>query len=96
MRRVLLLAALALLSFPAPASATWSIVAIDRNTGRMVISSATCAATAPNRLKLLQAVVVPGAARRCFRWRESVGAPVRWNSLAARRASSRVTNGDGV
>ena len=26
----------------------------------MVISSATCAATAPNQLKLLQAIVLPG------------------------------------
>lgn len=60
MRRfVLALAALALLS-PAPVSATWSIIAIDRATGRMVISSATCAATAPNQLKQLQAIVVPG------------------------------------
>lgn len=60
MRRfVLALAALALM-FPAPISATWSIIAIDRNTGRMVISSATCAATAPNQLKQLQAIVVPG------------------------------------
>ena len=41
--------------------ATWSIIAIDRNTGRIVIASATCAASStPERLKLLQAVVVPG------------------------------------
>ncbi len=60
MRRVLLAALLALLTLPASASATWSIVAIDRNTGRVVISSATCAATAPDQLKLLQAIVVPG------------------------------------
>jgi dipeptidyl aminopeptidase/acylaminoacyl peptidase/uncharacterized Ntn-hydrolase superfamily protein len=41
--------------------ATWSIVAVDRNTGRMVISSSTCAATAsPENLKQLQAVVIPG------------------------------------
>ncbi|MDG2282013.1 MAG: DUF1028 domain-containing protein [Longimicrobiales bacterium] len=59
MRRVLLFVFIAL-ACPAPASATWSIIAIDRNTGRIVISSATCAATAPNQLKLLQAVVVPG------------------------------------
>jgi len=45
---------------PAPASATWSIIAIDRNTGRVVISSATCAAQGPNQLKLLQAIVIPG------------------------------------
>jgi len=60
MKRVLLAAALALFTLPTAVSATWSIIAIDRNTGRMVIASATCAATAPNQLKLLQAVVVPG------------------------------------
>ena len=60
MRRVLLVAILALLTTPLAASATWSIIAIDLRTGRMVIASATCAATAPNQLKLLQAVVVPG------------------------------------
>jgi hypothetical protein len=60
MRRALFVVTLALLTLAAPASATWSIVAIDRNTGRIVISSATCAATAPNQLKLLQAIVVPG------------------------------------
>ena len=41
--------------------ATWSIVAVDKNTGRVVISSSTCAATAsPENLKQLQAVVIPG------------------------------------
>lgn len=60
MRRAFLVVTLALLALPASASATWSIVAIDRNTGRIVISSATCAATAPDQLKLLQAIVVPG------------------------------------
>jgi uncharacterized Ntn-hydrolase superfamily protein len=41
--------------------ATWSVVAVDRNTGRVVISSATCAATAsPDNLRQLQAVVIPG------------------------------------
>ncbi len=56
-----LLCALALvLLLPAPASATWSIIAMDRNTGRVVISSATCAAQGPNQLKLLQAIVLPG------------------------------------
>ncbi len=58
--RVLL--SLALLAFlvPSAASATWSIIAVDRETGRVVIASATCAATGPDQLKLLQAVVVPG------------------------------------
>jgi uncharacterized Ntn-hydrolase superfamily protein len=41
--------------------ATWSIIAVDRNTGRVVISSSTCAATAsPENLKQLQAVIIPG------------------------------------
>lgn len=60
MRRALLTLLLFTALAPTAVSATWSIVAIDRNTGRMVISSATCAATAPNQLKLLQAIVVPG------------------------------------
>ena len=46
--------------FPAQAWATWSIIAMDRNTGRVVISSATCAAQGPDQLKLLQAIVIPG------------------------------------
>jgi len=62
MRRALIALALSLVMMPAPVAATWSIIAIDRNTGRMVISSATCAATAPNQLKLLQAIVIPGVA----------------------------------
>jgi hypothetical protein len=61
MRRILLLLALALLT-PSSVSATWSIIAIDLRTGRMVISSATCAATGPHQLKRLQAIVVPGIA----------------------------------
>lgn len=61
-RRFLLtgLLTLAAMAPPAPASATWSIVAMDRNTGRVVISSATCAAQGPDQLKLLQAIVIPG------------------------------------
>lgn len=62
MRRYLLTLAVFLAFAPAPVAATWSIIAIDRTTGRVVISSATCAATAPNQLKLLQAIVVPGVA----------------------------------
>jgi hypothetical protein len=58
----LLWALAALLLIPAPAWATWSIIAIDTNTGRMVIASATCAATGPNQLMRLQAIVVPGVA----------------------------------
>lgn len=59
MRQLLLTLAMTAL-LPATAAATWSIIAIDLNTGRIVISSATCAATGPHQLKLLQAVVVPG------------------------------------
>jgi len=59
MKRFLLAAILALLA-PAQAWATWSIIAVDRNTGRVVIASATCAANAPDQLKLLQAIVIPG------------------------------------
>ena len=59
MRRLVLTLAFLLL-IPSTALATWSIIAIDLNTGRVVIASATCAATGPDQLKLLQAVVVPG------------------------------------
>ena len=59
MRRPLWALAATLL-LPLPASATWSIIAVDTNTGRVVISSATCAAQGPNQLKLLQAIVIPG------------------------------------
>jgi len=53
--------ALVLLGFRAQlAQATWSIVAIDMNTGRMVLSSATCAAQGPHQLRFLQAIVIPG------------------------------------
>lgn len=59
MKKLLLACAFALF-LPSSASATWSIVAMDRNTGRVVISSATCAAQGPDQLKLLQAIVIPG------------------------------------
>ena len=48
------------------ASATWSVIAIDRQTGTIVVSSATCVpqrafATFPaNDLRDVQAIVVPG------------------------------------
>jgi uncharacterized Ntn-hydrolase superfamily protein len=51
---------------PATAHATWSIVAVDRNTGRIVIASATCVSQAnlerfPSKgLMDIQAIVVPG------------------------------------
>lgn len=59
MRRTLL-PLLALLAFPLPAFATWSVVAVDRSTGRVVIASATCVNGDDDFLKGVQAVVVPG------------------------------------
>src|SRR5215467_6203537 len=59
MRRVLVLA-LALLAFPASAFATWSVIAVDRSTGRLVIASATCVNGDDMFLPGVQAVVVPG------------------------------------
>ena len=60
MKRILGIVVILLLA-QTSAWATWSIVAVDRNTGRVVISSSTCAATAsPENLKQLQAVVIPG------------------------------------
>src|SRR5436309_5406007 len=49
-----------LLAAPTPAFATWSIVAADRSTGRVVIASATCVDQNDEFLKGVQAVVVPG------------------------------------
>src|ERR671935_2094977 len=51
---------LLLLLIPASAFATWSIVAVDRSTGRVVIASATCVNGDDDFLKGVQAVVVPG------------------------------------
>jgi uncharacterized protein DUF1028 len=59
MRRVVMLSAL-LLALPSSAFATWSIVAVDRSTGRVVIASATCVDQNDEFLKGVQAVVVPG------------------------------------
>ncbi len=44
----------------ASAFATWSVVAVDRSTGRVVISSSTCTGNTDDFLKDVQAVVVPG------------------------------------
>jgi len=49
-----------LLALPAPAFATWSVIAVDRSTGRVVIASATCVAGDDMFLPGVQAVVVPG------------------------------------
>ena len=45
---------------PSTASATWSVIAGDRNTGRVVIASATCVDRDDQFLMGVQAVVVPG------------------------------------
>ena len=49
-----------LLLCEASAFATWSVVAVDRSTGRVVISSSTCTGNTDDFLKDVQAVVVPG------------------------------------
>ena len=59
MRRLLSLV-FALLAVPATASATWSVIAVDRSTGRVVIASATCVNNDDMFLPGVQAVVVPG------------------------------------
>jgi hypothetical protein len=61
MRRHVVFAAFAFLSLlPATASATWSVIAVDRSTGRVVIASATCVDRDDQFLMGVQAVVVPG------------------------------------
>jgi uncharacterized protein DUF1028 len=51
---------LVLAAIPSSAFATWSVVAVDRSTGRVVIASATCVNGDDEFLKGVQAVVVPG------------------------------------
>jgi uncharacterized Ntn-hydrolase superfamily protein len=61
-----LLLALAIAAFPAPVSATWSVIAVDIRTGRVVVASATCVAQGrfanfpAKGLMDVQAIVVPG------------------------------------
>jgi hypothetical protein len=43
-----------------PQLATWSVIAVDRSTGRVVISSSTSTGNTDDFLKDVQAVVVPG------------------------------------
>jgi uncharacterized Ntn-hydrolase superfamily protein len=50
----------ALLLLPATAHATWSVIAVDLSTGRIVIASATCVNRDDAFLRGVQAVVVPG------------------------------------
>jgi uncharacterized protein DUF1028 len=59
MRRIVFLLVL-LFGVQASAFATWSVVAVDRSTGRVVISSSTCTGSTDDFLKDVQAVVVPG------------------------------------
>jgi hypothetical protein len=59
MSRVVVLVA-ALLALPSSALATWSVIAVDRSTGRVVIASATCVDRDDQFLMGVQAVVVPG------------------------------------
>jgi uncharacterized protein DUF1028 len=51
---------LCVFSLPGSAFATWSVVAVDRSTRRVVIASATCVDQNDEFLKGVQAVVVPG------------------------------------
>jgi hypothetical protein len=59
MRRAFLFLLL-LCAVPGTASATWSVIAVDRGTGRVVIASATCVDRDDQFLMGVQAVVVPG------------------------------------
>jgi Family of unknown function (DUF1028) len=63
-RRQLFFAAFAAFAFqvllPSTASATWSVIAVDRSTQRVVIASATCVDRDDQFLMGIQAVVVPG------------------------------------
>ncbi|HXG86709.1 MAG TPA: DUF1028 domain-containing protein [Vicinamibacterales bacterium] len=59
MRRTLL-ALVFCLALPSSAFATWSVIAVDRATGRVVIASATCVDRDDQFLMGVQAVVVPG------------------------------------
>jgi uncharacterized Ntn-hydrolase superfamily protein len=68
MKRVLL-AAFMVLAVQSSAWATWSVIAVDKKSGEVIIASATCVAQAgfPNRKPIgsrdlmdLQAVIVPG------------------------------------
>ena len=59
MRSALLIMAL-VLAAPSTTFATWSVIAADPGTGRVVIASATCVDQNDEFLKGVQAVVVPG------------------------------------
>lgn len=59
-RSVVIFLLLLLCVIPAKAFATWSVIAVDRSTGRVVIASATCVDRDDQFLMGVQAVVVPG------------------------------------
>jgi hypothetical protein len=59
MRAAVLILAL-VLAAPSTAFATWSVIAADRSTGRVVVASATCVDQNDEFLKGVQAVIVPG------------------------------------
>jgi Raf kinase inhibitor-like YbhB/YbcL family protein len=59
MRRAFLVL-VSLLLLPSSAFATWSVIAVDRASGRVVIASATCVDRDDQFLMGVQAVVVPG------------------------------------
>jgi Raf kinase inhibitor-like YbhB/YbcL family protein len=59
MRRTVLFLVI-LFALPSSAFATWSVIAVDRATGRVVIASATCVDRDDQFLMGVQAVVVPG------------------------------------
>src|ERR1700749_1569123 len=60
MRKTMFAALAALLAIPSSAFATWSVIAVDMSTGRVVIASATCVNQNDAFLMGVQAVVVPG------------------------------------
>src|SRR6476660_6383661 len=60
MRKTVFAALAALLAIPSSAFATWSVGAVDRSTGRVLIASATCVNGDDMFLPGVQAVVVPG------------------------------------
>jgi hypothetical protein len=60
MRRFAAACLAALCCLPSTARATWSVIAVDMSTGRVVIASATCVNRDDAFLMGIQAVVVPG------------------------------------
>jgi hypothetical protein len=59
MHRVFLLLS-CVLFLPSTAFATWSVLAVDRTTGRVVLAAASCVDTTDETMKSVIAVVVPG------------------------------------